>query len=181
MEQSAPPSGSQRQGNMVGLFWIEAQDVYLGMPPVAAAPGVLLTPAGLRVVGPDPQFWEWPAVHDLRVSEVPVRSTLTRWATRAVTMAAAALDAWFPGSPTEMTVTVTTTQGDEFRTTVLSGADTAYAQQEADLSHRLLARFARGEGSPTALTDWWNGARPTAVLRSRQREALLQRWVAAAD
>lgn len=159
---------------MIGLFWVEAQDVYLGMPPVAPAPGVLLSPAGLRVVGPDPQFWEWPAVTDLRVSEVPVRSTVTRWATRAVTMAVGALDAWVPGSPTEMTVSGTTTHQAEFQTPVFSGAETAYTQREADLSHGLLAQFTRGEVSPSVMTDWWSGTQSTAVPRSHQREAILQ-------
>ncbi|WP_371648834.1 MULTISPECIES: hypothetical protein [unclassified Streptomyces] len=111
------------------------------------------------------------------MTEAPVRSTLVRWAARGLSVAAAALDAWVPGSPAEMTVVITTTQGDRIESPVFSGAATAYTQREVDLSLGLLARFTRGESSPAALTNWWNDAQPGEVLRSREREAVLEGWL----
>ncbi|MFJ8314268.1 hypothetical protein [Streptomyces sp. NPDC094147] len=165
---------------MVGLFWIEAEEVFLGVPPVAPIPGVLLSPTGLQITGADPQSWPWSTVMDVEVTEVPVRSAVTRWATRAATVAAAVLDFWVPGSPPEMTVTVSTMQGEHHHTPVLSGAATAYTQREVDLSHALLAHFVRGSASPGALTAWWKETQPVEVLRSRQREAVLEHWLAKA-
>lgn len=60
---------------MVGLFWIQSGETYPGTPPVPPAHGVLLSPAGPQVVGPDPLQWSWSDVTDLRVIEAPVRST----------------------------------------------------------------------------------------------------------
>lgn len=161
----------------MGLFWVSGERVYLGTPPATGEPGVLLSPVGVRITGPAPQAWRWSAVMDLQVTEAPVRSTLVRWAARGLSVAAAALDAWVPGSPAEMTVVITTTQGDRIESPVFSGAATAYTQREVDLSLGLLARFTRGESSPAALTNWWNDAQPGEVLRSREREAVLEGWL----
>lgn len=164
---------------MVGLFWIQSGETYLGMPPVPPAPGVLLSPAGPQAVGPDPLHWSWSDVTDLRVTEAPVRSTAARWAARAANVAAAALNAWVPGSPAEMTVVIAA-GGNEYKTPVFSGASSAYTQREVDLSHGLLAHFVRGTSSPAVMSDWWNGDRqPSAVLPSRHREALLESWLRA--
>ncbi|GAA2948324.1 MULTISPECIES: hypothetical protein [Streptomyces] len=177
MESTPPQHHTQDLGTMVGLFWIESGKTYLGMPPVPPAPGVLLSPAGVQVVGPDAAQWPWSDVTDLRVTEAPVRSTAARWAARAASVAAAALDAWVPGSPTEMTAVIAI-GGNEHKTPVFSAASSAYTQREVDLSHGLLARFARGTSSPSVLSDWWNGdGQPSGVLPSRHREALLESWL----
>ncbi|MEV6048486.1 hypothetical protein [Streptomyces xanthochromogenes] len=163
---------------MIGLFWVTENDVYLGLPPAAQQmTGVAMSPSGLRCIGPEERVWAWSEVTDLQVDNVPVRSAVVRWATRATTFVAAALDAWVPGSPAEMTVVVST---GEHRTEVpvLSAAATAYTQREVDLSHALLAHFVRGTSSPAILTDWWKETRPVGVLRSRQREAILDYWAA---
>ncbi|MFJ6699858.1 hypothetical protein ACIQM4_27860 [Streptomyces sp. NPDC091272] len=177
--ESTPPHGPQQNpGSMVGLFWIGAHGTYVGMPPVEPNPGVLLSPAGPQIVGPAPRQWSWPEVMDLRVTEAPVRSAATRWATRAATLAMAALDAWVPGSPTEMTV-VLSSGSDEIKTPVYSGASSAYTQREVDLSLGLLARMVRGEFSPSAMSDWWEKTQPDEVLRSRHRVSLLEEWLSA--
>ncbi|MCT9094095.1 hypothetical protein N4G70_35395 [Streptomyces sp. ASQP_92] len=131
----------------------------------------------LRITGPEERVWAWSELMDLRVEHVPVRSVLVRWATRGALFAAAALDAWLPGSPAEMTVVIST-GNDQIETGVLSAAATAYTQREVDLSHALLSHFVRGTASPTILTDWWNKTQPAQILRSRQREALLEDWTA---
>jgi hypothetical protein len=176
LESTPPQQHPQKSGTMVGLFWIESEETYLGMPPVTPAPGVVLSPAGPRIVGPDPLQWHWSDVTDLRVTEVPIRSTATRWATRAATVAAAALNAWVPGSPAEMTVVIAAGR-DEVKTPVFCGASIAYSQHEVDLSHALLARFVRGASSPAIMSDWWDRDRPSEVLRSRHRETLLESWL----
>ncbi|MDT0495582.1 hypothetical protein RM717_34395 [Streptomyces griseus] len=168
----------QRSGAMVGLFWIGAEAIHLGMPPVAPAPGVTITPEGLRITGADPLRWTWSGLSAVRVTEAPVRSTVTRWASRAASFVAAALNAWTPGSPAEMTVVVTA-RNDEIRTPVHSGASSAYTQREVDLSHALLARFVQGTCSPAVLSDWQEEAQPTGTPNSRQREALLHSWLSA--
>lgn len=162
---------------MVGLFWIQSQETHLGTPPASPAPGVVLSPAGVQVVGPDPLEWSWSEVTDLRVTEVPVRSTAGRWAARAASLAAAALNAWVPGSPTEMTVTIAA-NGSEYTAPVFSAASSAYSQREVDLSLGLLAHFVRGTRSPSLLSAWYRGEQqPSAVLPSRHREALLENWL----
>ncbi|AYG78434.1 hypothetical protein DWB77_00541 [Streptomyces hundungensis] len=162
---------------MIGLFWVTEEDVHLGLPPAARMTGVSISPSGVRRVGPDERVWTWPEVTDLQVDQVPVRSAVVRWATRAATFAAAALDAWVPGTPAEMTVAVSSgTHRTEVP--VFSAAATAYTQREVDLSHALLAHFVRGTASPALLTDWWKETRPVGVLRSRQREDLLEYWAA---
>ncbi|MGW5848267.1 hypothetical protein ACWFQ8_09995 [Streptomyces sp. NPDC055254] len=161
---------------MVGLFWVGVDGPYVGMPPVEPNPGVLLSPAGPQLVGPEPLRWSWSDVTDLRVTEAPVRSAATRWATRAATFAAAALDAWVPDSPAEMTVVIVT-GSDEIATPVYSGASSAYTQREVDLSLGLLARMVRGEFSPSVMSDWWEKTQPGEVLRSRHRESLLEEWL----
>ncbi|WP_411079913.1 hypothetical protein [Streptomyces sp. cmx-18-6] len=168
----------QRAGAMVGLFWIGAEAVHLGMPPLAPAPGVIITPEGLRITGPAPLRWTWSDLSDVRVSEAPVRSTATRWASRAAAFAAAALNVWTPGSPTEMTVVVAA-GSDEIRTPVFSAASSAYTRREVDLSHALLTRFVQGSSSPAVLSDWLEEAQPTEVLGSRKREILLDAWLSA--
>ncbi|MEU0630727.1 hypothetical protein [Streptomyces sp. NPDC005989] len=131
------------------------------------------------MVGPDPLQWSWSDVTDLRVTEAPVRSTAARWAARAASVAAAALNAWVPGSPAEMTVVIAAS-GNEFKTPVFSGASSAYTQREVDLSLGLLARFVRGASSPAVMADWYHGDRqPSVVLPSRHREALLESWLQA--
>ncbi|GAA0595719.1 hypothetical protein [Streptomyces crystallinus] len=162
---------------MVGLFWINGEEIYLGTPPAAEGSGVLLTPAGVRITGDASREWPWPAVLDLRVEDVPVRSAVVRWASRAASVAAAALDAWVPDGPPEMTVALTTAEGERTETPVYAAAATAYTQREVDLSLGLLARFTRGEASPATLTAWWNEVRPGEVLRSRDREAVLESWL----
>ncbi|MEU0632809.1 hypothetical protein [Streptomyces sp. NPDC005989] len=114
---------------------------------------------------------------DVQVLDVPVRSAAVRWATRVTTVAAAALDAWVPGSPPQMTVVVHA-RDQRVETLVLSAADTAYTQREVDLSLGLLSHFVRGSTSPSTLTQWWAQNRPTEVLRSRRREAALEGWLA---
>ncbi|MEU8709171.1 hypothetical protein [Streptomyces sp. NPDC048565] len=162
---------------MVGLFWIQSGGTYLGTPPVPPAPGVLLSATGPLVVGPDPQETLWSDVRDLRVTEAPARSTAARWAARAASVAAAALNAWTPPGPVEMTV-VMTAGGHETTTPVFSGASSAYTEREVDLSHGLLARFVRGESSPAVMSDWWNAEQqPDGALPSRHREALLESWL----
>ncbi|MFD7166768.1 hypothetical protein [Streptomyces violascens] len=162
---------------MVGLFWIDAESVHLGTPSAMTASDVLLTPDSLRVVGPEPREWPWSDVTSVEVIGVPVRSTGGRWASRAVSVAAVALDVWNPSSPDEMTVAVSAAGG-RVETTVLSGAATAYSRREVDLSRALLARFVDGTSSPAVLSDWWSSADP-GVLRSRDREAVLEEWLAA--
>ncbi|MEV6551891.1 hypothetical protein AB0M57_24740 [Streptomyces sp. NPDC051597] len=177
VEPSLPTHAPDRMGSTIGLFWVNGERVYVGTPPAAGGPGVLLSPVGVRITGPAPHAWRWSAVMDLQVLHVPVRSTLVRWAARGLSVAAAALDAWVPGSPAEMTVAVTTTEGESVESTVYSGAAIAYTQREVDLSLGLLARFTRGEASPVALTNWWNETQPVEVLRSREREAVLESWL----
>ncbi|GAA2423443.1 hypothetical protein GCM10010388_08560 [Streptomyces mauvecolor] len=179
---STPPSpgtssGPQKQGCMVGLFWIDADNVHLGTPGAGTASDVLLTPDSLRVVGPVPREWPWSDVTAVEVVGAPVRSAGARWAGRAASVAAAALDVWVPGSPDEMTVAVSA-GGDRVETTVLSGAATAYSRREVDLSRALLARFVDGTSSPAVLSDWWSAAEQ-GVLHSRGREAVLEEWLAA--
>lgn len=99
LESTPPQQHAQDLGTMVGLFWIQSTETYLGMSPVPPAPGVLLTSAGPQVLGPGPLQWSWTEVTDLRVSEAPVRSTAVRWAARVASVAAAALNAWIPASP----------------------------------------------------------------------------------
>ncbi|MFG2719810.1 hypothetical protein ACGFW5_16155 [Streptomyces sp. NPDC048416] len=178
MQPSASPSpaAGPTAGSMVGLFWVSGDEVHLGTPPSAGSTGVLLSSIGVRVTGDSPGEWRWPDVLDLRVTDAPVRSAAVRWGTRALSMAAAAFDLWVPGEPPSMTVTLITKEGDETTADVLSGAAVAYSQREVDLSLGLLARFVRGESSPTALMQWWDEVRPVRVLRSRDRETILEGW-----
>ncbi|MGW6606135.1 hypothetical protein ACWGCF_44980, partial [Streptomyces sp. NPDC055039] len=37
--------------------------------------------------------------------------------------------------------------------------------------------FVRGSASPSLLTQWWEENRPTEVLHSREREAVLEGWL----
>src|SRR3954471_10148186 len=159
LESTPTAPGPEKQGCMVGLFWIDAEHVHLGTPSAMTAAGVLLTPDSLRVVGPEPREWPWSDVTAIEVADAPVRSTGVRWAGRAASVAAAALDVWVPGSPDEMTVKVSAA-GDRIETTVLSGAAPAYSRCEVALSLELLARFVDGTSSPALLSDWWSSAEP---------------------
>ncbi|MER0446771.1 hypothetical protein ABR738_19750 [Streptomyces sp. Edi4] len=162
---------------MVGLFWITADEVYLGTPPGNGDTGVLLTPDGAHLTGPEPRDWPWPDLLDLRVEDVPVRSAPVRWTIHAVTVAAAVFDLWSPSDPALMSVALTTKGQDQATVGVYSGAAIAYSQRETDLSLGLLARFVRGESSPSVLTRWWNETPPDHLLRSREREAVLEGWL----
>lgn len=176
LESTPRSAGPQRQGCMVGLFWIDGDTVHLGTPSATTASNVVLAPGSLQVIGPEPHEWPWSDVTALEVIGVPVRSAGVRWAGRAASVAAAALELWVPGSPAEMTVVVGV-EGGRIETTVLSGAATAYSRREVDLSRALLARFVEGTSSPAVLTDWWSSAEPGA-LRSRGREVVLEGWLA---
>ncbi|MEU6273088.1 hypothetical protein ABZ871_11895 [Streptomyces populi] len=136
-------------------------------------------PSGPRVTGPHERDWTWSDVVGLEVTEVPVRSTLQRWAIHAVSFAAAALDAWMPSSPTEMTVSITASDGTVL-TPVHSSAAVAYSRREVDLSRRLIGRFIRGTVTPTVMTEWWERTRSARILPSREREELLELWLASA-
>ncbi|MCX5388209.1 hypothetical protein [Streptomyces sp. NBC_00083] len=173
---SSSPAANPGDGCMVGLFWVTGGRVYVGTPPGDTAPGVLLSPVGVRVVGDEPRGWRWAELLDVQVDDVPVRSTSVRWATHALTVAAAAFDMWAPDGPGQMTVALTTKEGERATAPVLSGAAVAYSQREVDLSLGLLARFVRGELSPSVLSQWWDEIRPGQVLRSREREAVLEGW-----
>ncbi|MHC5906616.1 hypothetical protein ACVNF4_22340 [Streptomyces sp. S6] len=176
MEPESTSSGSR--GSMVGLFWVCENAVYVGTPAVAPAPQVVLTSAGPRFEGSEPQAWDWSEVLELRVPDPPVRSAAVRWASRVATFAAAAMDVWTPGDPPEMTVVLS--MGDsEAETSVYSGASVAYTQREVDLSLGLLARMTRGEFSPAVMTGWWRADQPEKVLSSRERESVLEAWLAA--
>ncbi|MFG3281477.1 hypothetical protein [Streptomyces sp. NPDC048111] len=174
---SPSPAAGRKVGSVVGLLWINGEEVCLGTPPGPRQAGVFLTPAGVRISGDAPREWLWSDLLDLRVSDAPVRSAVTRWATHALSVAAAAVDAWIPGGPAEMTVTLTTKDGESTETPVFSGAAVAHSQREVDLSLGLLARFVRGELSPGVLTRWWREVRPAEVLRAREREAALEGWL----
>ncbi|MET7377558.1 hypothetical protein ABZT08_01810 [Streptomyces sp. NPDC005526] len=173
----AMPPRTPDAGTTVGLFWVAAEGAYLGAPAAAPAADVVLRPSGPRVTGPHPRDWTWPEISGLEVTEVPVRSTLRRWATRAAGFAAAALDAWVPSGPTEMTVVLTTPHG-TLRTPVYAAAAVAYSPREVDLSRQLISRFTAGTATPALMTEWWEQSRPAEVLRSREREALLEHWLA---
>ncbi|MET9366199.1 hypothetical protein ABZX93_35600 [Streptomyces sp. NPDC006632] len=121
--------------------------------------------------------WRWSELLEVRVTDAPVRSATVRWGVHALSVAAAVFDLWMPGEPASMTVALTTKEGDESTAGVLSGAAVAYSPREVDLSLGLLARFVRGESSPTVLTGWWNEVQPARVLRSREREAVLAGWL----
>jgi hypothetical protein len=175
--EANPPSQPADDGTTVGLFWVAADGVYLGAPATAPASNVVLTASGIHVTGRQPRDWAWSDIAGLQVTEVPTRSTLQRWATNAASFVAAALDAWVPGSPTEMTVSITTSDGTH-RTPVYSSAAVAYSPREAALSHELIGRFTHGTATPVLLTEWWERTRPAGVLRSREREALLELWLA---
>lgn len=89
-----------RQGCMIGLFWIEQGKVCLGSPPVEEDPGVFLFPSRLSVgEGASQQAWPWADVTDLQVLDIPVRSTAARWTARLTSVVAAALNAWGPARP----------------------------------------------------------------------------------
>ncbi|CAM5293783.1 hypothetical protein [Streptomyces xanthochromogenes] len=164
---------------MVGLFWIDAENVHLGTPGATATAEVLLTPEVLRVTGPAAGQWPWGEVTALTVTGAPVRSAGVRWAGRAATVAAAALDLWMPGSPEMMTVAVGTRDGAHVEVLVPSGAATAYTRREVDLSHALVTRFVEGTSSPALPSRWWGTRDGTGQLRSREREAVLEEWLAA--
>lgn len=147
MESTPPEHYPQDLGTMVGLFWREPGKTYLGMSPLPPAPGVLLSPAG--TAGPR---------------------------ARAANVAAAALNAWVPGSPAEMTVVIAS-GGNEYKTPVLSGASSAYTQWEVDLSQGLLAHLVRGTTSPVVPSDWWNENRwrtDAASVRPVHRRVVAQ-------
>jgi hypothetical protein len=175
MEATVPPQPAD--GTTVGLFWVASDGVYVGAPATAPAPNVILTPSGPRVTGPHPCSWAWSDIADLEVTEVPVRSSARRWAAHAASFAAAALDAWVPSSPTEMTVSLTTPDG-TFQTPVYSSAAVAYSPREVALSRQLISHFTTGTATPAIMTEWWEQTRPAKVLRSREREALLELWLA---
>jgi hypothetical protein len=175
--EATPPLRSHDDGTTVGLFWVTADGAYVGAPSAAPAPRVVLRVSGPRVTGPHERDWAWSEIEGLEVTEVPVRSRAQRWATHAASFAAAALDAWVPSSPTEMTVSITAPDRTVL-TPVYSSAAVAYSGREVDLSRQLIGRFTRGTASPTVMTEWWEQNRPARVLRSREREALLELWLA---
>ncbi|MEU8967307.1 hypothetical protein AB0C89_37245 [Streptomyces sp. NPDC048491] len=178
MEPAPVPPAPQKAGCMVGLFWIDADNVHLGTPGATATSEVLLAPDTLRVTGATAGEWPWSEVTALKVLGAPARSAALRWAGRAATVAAAALDLWVPASPEEMTVLIGTRGGADVEVLVQSGAASAYTRREVDLSHELLSRFVAGASSPAALSRWWEVRSETALLRSREREAVLEEWLA---
>ncbi|MEU4167053.1 hypothetical protein AB0F46_09220 [Streptomyces sp. NPDC026665] len=176
--EANPPLRSD-DGITVGLFWVSADGVYVGAPATEPAPRVMLETSGPRVTGPHGREWAWSDLAGLEVTEVPVRSTVQRWTTHAVTFVAAALDAWVPSSPTEMTVSITAPDGTVL-TPAYSSAAVAYSGREVDLSRLLIGRFVQGTATPAVMTEWWVRTRPAGILRSREREALLELWLASA-
>ncbi|MFJ9726151.1 hypothetical protein ACIRP3_25680 [Streptomyces sp. NPDC101209] len=66
---------------------------------------------GPQVTGPHPRQWAWADLVGLEITEAPVRSAPQRWATHAASFVAAALDAWVPSSPNEMTLSVVASDG----------------------------------------------------------------------
>ncbi|MFI5978977.1 hypothetical protein [Streptomyces sp. NPDC051452] len=177
--EEIPPLHPAEDGATVGLFWVSADGVYVGAPATAPAPNVMLTAAGPRVTGPHPREWTWSDLVGLEITEVPARSAPQRWATHAASFVAAALDAWVPSSPTEMTVCAIASDG-TYRTPVYSSAAVAYSPREVALSRRLISHFTQGTATPAVMTEWWEQARPAKVLRSREREAVLELWLARA-
>ncbi|MEU9100345.1 hypothetical protein [Streptomyces sp. NPDC048361] len=177
---SPSPASDHEPGSMVGLFWVTGDAVYLGTPPAAGGGGVQLTVEGVRLVRATEDAphrdWRWSELLEVRVNDAPTRSAAVRWATHALSVGAAVFDLWVPGEPPSMTVTLTPKKGDDTTAEVLSGAAVAYSPREVDLSLGLLARFVRGESSPTVPIRWWNEVRPARVLRSRDREAVLEEW-----
>ncbi|MFJ6143756.1 MULTISPECIES: hypothetical protein [Streptomyces] len=168
-----------RQGCMIGLFWLEQDKVCLGSPPVEEDPGVFLFPSQLSIgEGASRQAWPWADVTDLQVLDIPVRSTAARWTARLTSVVAAALNAWAPGGPSMMTAVVCAGENHRVETPVFSGAATAYTQREVDLSLGLLSHFVRGSASPSLLTQWWQENQPSDVLHSHEREAVLEGWLA---
>ncbi len=163
---------------MVGLFYVDAENVHLGTPGATATSEVLLTPDALRVTGATSGEWPWSEVTALKVLGAPARSAGLRWAGRAVTVAAAALDLWVPGSPEAMTVQIGTRGGADVEALVQSGAASAYTRREVDLSHALLSRFVAGAASPAVLSRWWEARDTTGLPRSRERETVLEEWLA---
>ncbi|GGY74321.1 hypothetical protein ASD97_23535 [Streptomyces sp. Root63] len=179
METPLPQDGGpNRQGCMIGLFWIEQDRVCLGSPPTEEDPGVFLFPARLSIgEGVQQQAWPWTDIADLQVLDVPVRSSAARWATRVTSVVAAALNAWGPGGPSMMTAVVCARDEQRVETPVFSGAATAYTQREVDLSLGLLSHFVRGSATPALLTQWWQDNQPSDVLHSHEREAVLEDWM----
>jgi hypothetical protein len=175
MEEN-PPLHPAEDGVTVGLFWVSADGVYVGAPATAPAPDVVLTAAGPRVTGPQPREWIWSDLVGLEITEVPTRSAPQRWAIHAASFVAAALDVWVPSSPAEMTLCVITSDG-TYRTPVHSSAAVAYSPREVALSRRLISHFIQGTATPAVMTEWWERTRPSKVLRSREREAVLELWL----
>ncbi|GAQ55217.1 hypothetical protein F3K43_21715 [Streptomyces sp. LBUM 1476] len=161
---------------MVGLFWIEEPRVCLGAPPAEGIAGVFLSPTELSITGPALRILPWADITDIQVEHIPIRSAPARWAIRAATVAAAALDVWSPTDPPELTVVIHT-GAQRTEATAPSAAATAYTQREVDLSLALLSHFVRGTASPATLTDWWTRTRPTETLHSRDRETILEEWL----
>ncbi|WP_458244338.1 hypothetical protein [Streptomyces sp. MAI_2237] len=174
-----PPLHPAEDGATVGLFWVSADGVYVGAPAAAPAPNVVLTAEGPQVTGPHQRQWAWADLVGLEITDVPVRSAPQQWATHAASFVAAALDAWVPSSPTEMTVSVVASDG-TYRTPVYSSAAVAYSPREAALSCRLISHFTRGTATPAVMAEWWERTRPAKILRSREREAVLELWLARA-
>ncbi|MFE3677432.1 hypothetical protein [Streptomyces griseus] len=179
---SAPPTrsdGAHPPGCVIGLFWVERDRVCLGSPPIDEDPGVFLSPTRLSVgEGVRRQSWSWADLTDVRVRDVPVRSSAARWATRVTSVVAAALNAWGPQGPTMMTAVVCARDGRRVETPVFAGAATAYTRREVDLSLGLLSHFVRGGAAPDLLTRWWDENQPSDVLHSRERERVLESWTA---
>ncbi|MEX3105000.1 MULTISPECIES: hypothetical protein [unclassified Streptomyces] len=161
---------------MIGLYWIEETRVCLGAPPAEGMTGVFLSPTELSITGPTPHVLSWPSITDIQLDHIPIRSTPARWAIRAATVTAAALDLWTPADPPALTLLVHTPDH-TIETTAPSAAATAYTQREVDLSLALLSHFVRGTASPATLTDWWTTTHPTETFHSRDRETVLEEWV----
>jgi len=177
--EEIPPLHPAEDGATVGLFWVSSDGVYMGAPAPEPVPNMVLTPLGPRVTGPQPRNWAWSDLAGLEITEVPTRSAPQRWATHAASFVAAALDAWMPSSPAEMTVSVIAPDG-TYRTPVYSSAAVAYSPREVALSRRLISDFTQGTATPAVMTEWWEQTRPTKILRSREREAVLALWLARA-
>ncbi|MBK3647231.1 hypothetical protein [Streptomyces sp. MBT33] len=75
-----------------------------------------------------------------------------------------------------MTASVIAPDG-TYRTPVYSSASVAYSPREVALSRRLLSDFTQGTATPAVMTEWWERTRPTKILRSREREAVLELWL----
>jgi hypothetical protein len=155
---------------MAGLFWITPDTVHLGAPPGSGASSVALTAAGLTALGPQAGFLSWQDVRSVRVEDVPARTSARLSLARILEAVVG------PRSPTEMTVRIAAGDGTRLTVPVHSAAASAYTAREAELSQRLLDRFAEGRSSPAVLMHWLTTTSASRPPRPAEREALLHRW-----